>query len=75
MNVPLNSQVFDLVFHPEHSTVYAGLLTGQVKGVSYDHFGNHNIALSLTLSNKSIRTVELNQDGSTLFAGGKAKAL
>lgn len=74
-DIPLGSQAFDLTFHPRNSAVYCGLLSGQVKSVSYDHYGNHAVSFSLQLSKKSIRGVTLDGDGARLFAAGKGKAI
>lgn len=74
-DIPLDAQAFDLAFHPSRPTVYAGLLSGLVQAVSYDHAGHYEPAFSLKLSNKSIRAITLSQDGSHLYAGGKGKAL
>jgi len=73
--IPVGAQIFDVVFHPTFSTVYTGLLTGQVKAFFYDSQGNHKSAFSVRPSKKSCRGLSLDQDGSHLYAVGKGKAL
>ncbi|KAF9445042.1 WD repeat-containing protein JIP5 [Macrolepiota fuliginosa MF-IS2] len=73
--IPVDAQVFDLVFHPTFSTVYAGLLTGYVKAFAYDQQGNHKSVFSLRPSKRSCRGLSINEDGSRLYAVGKSKAL
>ena len=73
--IPVGSQIFDVVFHPTFSTVYTGLLTGYVKAFSYDHQGNHQPAFSVRPSKSSCRGLSLDQDGSHLYAVGKGKSL
>lgn len=74
-DVPLGSQIFDLVFHPHHSTVYSALLSGQVKATTYDQHGQYTSAFSLKLSERSIRGITIDQDGSRAYAVGKGKAI
>ncbi|KIM41626.1 hypothetical protein M413DRAFT_71725 [Hebeloma cylindrosporum] len=73
--IPVGAQIFDVVFHPTFSTVYTGLLTGHIKAFSYDSQGNHKSVFSVRPSKKSCRGLSLDQDGSHLYAVGKAKAL
>lgn len=73
--ISVGAQIFDLVFHPSHSTVYTGLLTGHVKAYSYDDAGNHKRAFSVRPSKRSCRGLAINQDGTNLYAVGKSKAL
>ncbi|EGO01109.1 hypothetical protein SERLA73DRAFT_179167 [Serpula lacrymans var. lacrymans S7.3] len=74
-DIPVGAQIFDLAFHPSHSTVYAGLLTGQVSAFRYDEQGQHDLSFSVRPSKRSIRGLTLNQDGSHLWAAGKTKAM
>jgi hypothetical protein len=73
--IPVDAQVFDIVFHPTFSTVYIGLLTGYVKAFAYDQQGNHKNIFSLRPSKKSCRGLSTSNDGSKLYAVGKSKAL
>ncbi|KAJ7130196.1 WD40-repeat-containing domain protein [Mycena epipterygia] len=72
--IPVGAQIFDLVFHPTHSTVYTGLLTGQVKAFAYDQ-DTHKKTFSVRPSKRSCRALTINDDGSRLYAAGKAKAI
>ncbi|ESK91659.1 protein monoubiquitination-related protein [Moniliophthora roreri MCA 2997] len=74
-DVSVGSQIFDLVFHPSHSTVYTALLSGKVKAVSYDKEGNHKQQFSIKLSQKSCRSITINSDGTRLYAAGKGKGI
>jgi len=74
-DITLDAQPFDLAFHPTTSTVYAGLLSGLVQAVSYDHAGHYEHTFSLKLSNRSIRSISLTEDGAHMYAVGKGKAL
>jgi hypothetical protein len=73
--ISVGAQIFDLVFHPSHSTVYTGLLTGHVKAFSYDDQGNHKRTFSVRPSKRSCRGLAINEDGTHLYAVGKSKAL
>ena len=74
-DIPVGSQIFDLIFHPTHPTVYTGLLDGQVKAFSYDEQGNYDSKFQLKPTKKSCRGLAISPDGSKLWATGKAKAL
>ncbi|KAF8842811.1 WD repeat-containing protein JIP5 [Paxillus ammoniavirescens] len=74
-DIPVGSQIFDLGFHPTHTTVYAGLLNGSVKAFRYDEQGQHEQTFSIRPSKRSCRCVATNEDGSHLFAAGKAKSI
>ncbi|KAJ3508798.1 hypothetical protein NMY22_g16498 [Coprinellus aureogranulatus] len=73
--ISVGSQVFDVVFHPNRPTVYTGLLTGHIKSFSYNAQGSPSQVFSLRPSKRSCRGLSLNEDGSKLYAVGKAKAL
>jgi hypothetical protein len=73
-DIPVGAQIFDLVFHPSHSTVYTGLLTGQIKAFSYDQ-STHKKIFSIRPSKRSCRSLTINDDGSRLYAAGKGKAI
>ncbi|KAJ6612771.1 WD repeat-containing protein JIP5 [Mycena sp. CBHHK59/15] len=73
-DIPVGAQIFDLVFHPTHSTVYTGLLTGQVKAFAYDQ-SSYKSTFSLRPSKRSCRALTINDDGSRLYAAGKGKAI
>jgi hypothetical protein len=74
-DIPCGAQIFDLAFHPTHSTVYTGLLTGEIKAFGYDEQGNHEINFALRPSKRSCRSLEISQTGEKLWAVGKGKAL
>ncbi|KAJ7164999.1 WD40-repeat-containing domain protein [Mycena filopes] len=73
-DIPVGAQIFDLVFHPKHSTVYAALLTGHVKAFAYDA-ATHQDSFSVRPSKRSCRALTINEDGSRLYAAGKAKSI
>ncbi|KAF9233894.1 WD40-repeat-containing domain protein [Melanogaster broomeanus] len=74
-DIPVGSQIFDLAFHPTHTTVYTGLLNGSVKAFRYDEQGQHEQTFSIRPSKRSCRCVAINEDGSHLFVAGKAKSI
>ncbi|KAJ6588422.1 WD40-repeat-containing domain protein [Mycena capillaripes] len=73
-DIPVGAQIFDVVFHPTHSTVYTALLTGHVKAFSYDQ-ATHKNNFSVRPSKRSARALTINDDGTRLYAAGKAKAI
>ncbi|KAK2460777.1 hypothetical protein APHAL10511_007247 [Amanita phalloides] len=72
--IPVGAQIFDLVFHPTFATVYVGLLTGHVKAFAYDSKGNYESTFTIQPSKRSCRGLSINDDGSQLYAVGKAKS-
>ncbi|KAH0831149.1 WD40-repeat-containing domain protein [Lanmaoa asiatica] len=74
-DIPVGSQIFDLAFHPSNTTVYTGLLNGSVKAFQYDEQGQYHQIFSLRPSKRSCRCLATDQDGSHLFAAGKAKSI
>ncbi|KAF8639205.1 hypothetical protein AX17_001691 [Amanita inopinata Kibby_2008] len=74
MEVPVGSQIFDLVFHPTFATVYTGLLTGHIKAFAYDDKGNHEEVFNVRPSKRSCRGLSINEDGTQLYAVGKARS-
>ncbi|KAM5545918.1 hypothetical protein V8D89_000044 [Ganoderma adspersum] len=74
-DIPVHAQIFDLAFHPERPLVATGLLTGHVTAFSYDEQGNYEEKFSIRPSKKSCRTLAMNEDGSNVWAAGKAKAI
>lgn len=75
-DIPLDSQLFDLAFHPSHSTVYVAQLTGHVRAIEYsDDDGSHKPSFSLRLSKRSCRALALDQKGDRLWAAGKSKTV
>jgi WD40 repeat protein len=73
--IPVDSQIFDLAFHPSSDVVYTGLLNGKVKAFTYDEQGAHSPAFDLRISKRSCRGLALSPDGSSLYAVGKNKSL
>ncbi|KAJ8083195.1 hypothetical protein PM082_009065 [Marasmius tenuissimus] len=73
--ISVGSQIFDLVFHPSHATLYTASLSGEVKGISYDREGKHQQQFSIKVSKKSCRGITLNEDGTRLYAVGKGKGI
>lgn len=74
-DIPVGTQIFDLVFHPTDSIVFAGLLTGHVRAFSYDEQGTYDDRFALRPSKRSCRALAISEDGSKLWAAGKAKTL
>ena len=74
-DIPVGAQIFDLVFHPTESLACVGLLTGEVKAFTYDEQGNYASKFTARPSKKSCRGLSMNEDGSKLWAVGKAKNL
>ncbi|TBU52287.1 WD40 repeat-like protein [Dichomitus squalens] len=74
-DIPVGAQIFDLAFLPEQPLVTTGLLTGYIKAFSYDEQGNYEEKFSIRPSKKSCRTLAVTEDGSKLWAAGKAKAI
>ena len=74
-NIPVGAQIFDLVFHPSESLVFAGLLTGEVKAFSYDEQGNHEEKFSARPSKRSCRGLTMSEEGDKLWAVGKGKGV
>lgn len=74
-DIAIGAQIFDLVFHPTESLACVGLLTGEVKALSYDEQGNHQQKFSVKPSKRSCRGLAMNNDGTRLWAVGKGKML
>ncbi|KAG8932469.1 WD repeat-containing protein jip5 [Tulasnella sp. 418] len=74
-DILLKNQCFDLAFHPAHDQVYAGLLTGEIKGFSYDDAGDSSEAFTVRPTKRSCRGLAIDKDGSQLFAVTKDKTL
>ncbi|THH28980.1 hypothetical protein EUX98_g5204 [Antrodiella citrinella] len=74
-NISVGAQIFDLVFHPTESLVFAGLLTGEVKAYSYDEQGNHEQKFSVSPSKRSCRGLSMTATGDKLWAVGKGKGV
>ncbi|KAF7329839.1 Protein monoubiquitination-related protein [Mycena kentingensis (nom. inval.)] len=73
-DIPVGAQIFDLVFHPKHPTVYTALLSGHVKAFSYSA-DSHSEAFALRPSKKSCRALTIDDNGGKLYAAGKSKAI
>ncbi|KAJ4486864.1 WD40-repeat-containing domain protein [Lentinula lateritia] len=74
-DVTIGSQIFDLIFHPSHATVYTALLSGKVKAFAYNHHGRTKEVFSIKLSQKSCRGIAINEDGGRLYTVGKGKGI
>ena len=74
-DIPVGAQIFDLAFHPTNSTVFAGLLTGEIKAFSYDEQGNYESKFSIRPSKRSCRGLTMSGSGDRLWAVGKGKSL
>lgn len=74
-DIPVNAQIFDLAFHPERPLFATGLLTGHVTAFSYDEQGNYEKKFSIRPSKKSCRTLAMSENGSNVWAAGKAKII
>ncbi|KAL7414921.1 WD40-repeat-containing domain protein [Mrakia frigida] len=78
VDINLSNQVFDLIFHPTRNTLYAALLTGEVKAFNYDLEGEeitYEEVFSAVPSKKSCRGLALGEGGEQLFAVGKERNL
>src|SRR5262245_15868429 len=73
--IPLGAQIFDLAFHPTHSTVYTALITGDIKAFQYDEQAQCEPTFDLRPSKRSCRGLASSIDGRRLWAVGKEKAL
>jgi hypothetical protein len=66
-------QPFDLAFHPTEPLVYTSLLTGEVKAFRYDdNSGDIFQGWTVRPSKKCCRSLVVQQDGSKIWAVGKA---
>ncbi|EPT02022.1 hypothetical protein FOMPIDRAFT_1160901 [Fomitopsis schrenkii] len=74
-DIPVGTQIFDLLFHPSSSVVYLGLLTGHIKSFGYNDEGAHDKKFSIRPSKRSCRALAINDGGDRLWAAGKAKAV
>lgn len=74
-DIRLKNQCFDLVFSPVHDQVYVGLLTGEVKGFTYDADGEAARAFTLRPTKRSCRGLAINDAGSRLYSVSKDKSL
>ncbi|CDZ96495.1 WD40 repeat protein [Phaffia rhodozyma] len=78
-DIHLKNQVFDLVFHPKHNTLYTALLTGEIKAFNYTLGEPDEItyekAFSVRPTRKSCRSLALDFEGDLLYSVGKEKAL
>lgn len=74
-DISVGAQIFDLVFHPTESIVYAGLLTGEVKAFGYDEQGQHDQRFSLKPSKRSCRGLAIDKQGDRIWSVGKGKSL
>lgn len=69
-------QPFDLAFHPTESLVYTSLLTGEVKAFRYDdNTGDIFQGWTIRPSKKCCRSLVVQQDGSKIWAVGKAGSI
>ena len=69
-------QPFDLDFHPTESVLYTGLLTGEVKAFRYDDVtGESSTSWSVRPNKRTARGLSVQQDGASLWTGGKAGGL
>ncbi|KAI5121586.1 hypothetical protein M0805_009457 [Coniferiporia weirii] len=74
--IQTGAQIFDIAFHPTESTVFVGLLTGGIKAFRYDEQGGQSEEVfSVRPSKRSCRGLATSEDGSSLFAVGKGKAM
>ena len=75
-DISVKSQIFDLAFHPNSSILYTAHLTGSIHSFAYDEdTGASTSGFSLRPTKRSVRALALSQDGSRLYAAGKAKAI
>ncbi|KAF8511293.1 WD40-repeat-containing domain protein [Gautieria morchelliformis] len=75
-DLPLGNHIFDLEFHPQSDYVYAGLLTGEIKGYAYDTTnGLCQAAFTLRPTKRSCRGLATNESGDRLWSVSKDKAI
>ena len=74
-DISVGAQIFDLIFHPTESIVYAGLLTGEVKAFGYDEQGQHDQKFTLKPSKRSCRGLAIDEHGDHIWSVGKGKSL
>ena len=74
-DIPVGAQIFDLTFHPTHSTAYTALLTGEIRALTYDEQGQYLGGFVERPSKRSCRGLAISEDGAQLWAVGKSKAL
>ncbi|KAG8744546.1 WD repeat-containing protein jip5 [Ceratobasidium sp. 414] len=74
-DLDLGTQVFDLVFSPTHDIVFAGLLTGHVKALSYNDDGTCEPKFAVRTSKKTARSLAISPDGLELYSVSKDKSI
>lgn len=74
-DIACGGQIFDIAFHPTQSTVYTGLITGEIKAFGYDEQCNYETNFALRPSKRSCRSLEISLNGDHLWAAGKGKSL
>ena len=74
-DISVGAQIFDLIFHPTESIVYAGLLTGEVKAFGYDEQGKHDQRFTLKPSKRSCRGLAIDEQGDHIWSVGKGRSL
>ncbi|KDQ07552.1 hypothetical protein BOTBODRAFT_38752 [Botryobasidium botryosum FD-172 SS1] len=76
--IPVGNQAFDLTFHPTSSTVYVGLLTGEIKAFNYSDSESdweYSKAFTLRPTKRSCRGLATSPTGDRLYSVSKDKAL
>lgn len=75
-DIPLKNQAFDLTFHPTQTSIYVGLLTGEIKAFSYKSSATsadsndgltHTSTFSLRPTKRSCRGLAMSIDGGKLY--------
>lgn len=74
-DISVGAPIFDLIFHPTESIVYAGLLTGEVKAFGYDDQGQLDQRFTLKPSKRSCRGLAIDERGDRIWSVGKGKSL
>lgn len=69
-SIPLENQPHDCVFSPSSDHVYVGLLTGEIKGFSFDD-SSYERKLRVRPTKKSCRGLDISPDGNTLYSVSK----
>lgn len=72
-DIKLRNQPFDLKFHPTSNTLYASLLTGEVKAWTYDDAtGEASKAWSVRPCKRTARALAIEASGDGVWMGGKS---
>ncbi|TIC34509.1 monoubiquitination-related protein [Wallemia mellicola] len=69
-SIYLENQPHDCVFSPNNENIYIGLLTGEIKGFSFNETSSQR-TLRVRPTKKSCRGIDISQDGNCLYSVSK----